>query len=158
MKFLADGMLGKLTRWLRMLGYDVKYSSRLRDNQLVQKAEEERRVLLTKDLKLYQQAAAKGVDAFYIEGEREGKKLARLARKLGIRLSIEMTKSRCPKCNTRVNPISKEEVVDRIKQGTFKYYSNFWECPKCKQVYWQGSHWKGIRKTLKRAREKTGRL
>ena len=65
MKFLADSMLGKLARWLRMLGHDVTYNIQLNDNELLELAKKENRVLLTKDLELYKRAAAKGIDALY---------------------------------------------------------------------------------------------
>lgn len=151
---MVDGMLGKITRWLRMLGHDVKYSSELEDNQLMEIAKTESRILLTRDTELYRQATKKRVKTYCVKGEGEVEKLAELAMRFGIQLDIDMSKSRCPKCNTKVKSILKKEVSERIKPKTFDYYRNFWECPKCKQVYWKGSHWKGIRKTLRRAKEK----
>jgi len=146
-------MLGKLTRWLRMLGHDVEYSSKLDDAQLIMVAKKERRILLTRDLELYQQATAKGVNAVYLEGKTEAEKLAYLAKRFKIKLEIDMATSRCTKCNTQVKPISKEKAADRIEKSTFSYYNDFWECPKCGQVYWQGAHWTRIRKTLEAAKE-----
>jgi uncharacterized protein with PIN domain len=146
-------MLGKLTRWLRMLGYNVKYSNKLDDAQLIMITKKERRILLTRDLELYQQATAKGVDAFYLEGKTEEEKLAELAKRFKIKLDIDMTRSRCPKCNAQVKLIPKERVADKVEKSTFAYYSEFWECPKCGQIYWQGSHWARIRKTLEKAEE-----
>jgi uncharacterized protein with PIN domain len=146
-------MLGKLTRWLRMLGHNVEYSNKMNDNQLMTVARKEHRILLTRDLELYQQATAKGVNAFYLEGKTEAEKLAHLAKSFSIRLEIDMATSRCTKCNTRVKPISKEKAADRIEKSTFSHYNEFWECPKCGQIYWQGAHWTRIRKTLETAKE-----
>jgi uncharacterized protein with PIN domain len=148
-------MLGKLTRWLRMLGHNVKYSNKLDDAQLIAIAKKERRILLTRDLELYQQATAKGVQAFYIDGKTEAEKLAKLAQKFGINLEIDMTISRCPKCNAQVKSTSKEKVKGKVEETTFNYYDMFWECPKCGQIYWQGAHWTRIRKTLEEAKELT---
>ena len=153
MKFVADGMLGKLTRWLRMLGHDVKYSVEFDDVQLLMMAKKEKRVLLTRDLALYQQATARGIDAVYLEGETEGERLAELARRYGISLNIDMATSRCPKCNAKVKPISKEKAGNKVQKNTFTNYNEFWQCPKCRQIYWQGAHWTKIRKTLDTARE-----
>ena len=147
-------MLGKLTRWLRILGHNVKYSNKLDDNQLLTIAKKERRILLTRDLELYQQATAKGINAFYLEGTDEAERLAQLAKRFGIKLEVDMTTSRCPKCNTRVKPIEKEKIADKIEKSTFTYYNEFWQCPKCEQIYWQGAHWTRIRKTLEQAKEK----
>jgi uncharacterized protein with PIN domain len=146
-------MLGKLTRWLRILGHNVEYSSKLDDAQLIMIAKKERRILLTRDLELYQQAMAKGVKVFYLEGETEAEKLAHLAKRFNIKLEIDMTISRCTKCNIRVRPIPKERVADRVEKSTFSYYNDFWECPKCEQIYWQGAHWIRIRKTLEAAKD-----
>lgn len=154
MKFIADGMLGKLTRWLRMLGHNVKYSNKLDDAQLTTIAKKERRVLLTRDLELYQQATAKGIDAFYMEGQTEAERLAELAKRLDIPLEIDMKRSRCPKCNAKIGLTPKEKVANKVEKSTFAHYEDFWECPKCGQVYWQGAHWKRIRKTLEEAKEK----
>ena len=153
MKFIADGMLGKLARWLRMLGYNVKYSTKLDDAQLMKIAKQERRTLLTKDLQLYQRAIAKGVVAFYMEGSSEPERLTELAKRFAVKLDIDMATSRCPKCNTRVKPISKEKVVEKVQKNTFSNYGEFWQCPKCEQIYWQGAHWIKIRKTLEAAKE-----
>ena len=153
LKFIADGMLGKLTRWLRMLGHNVKYSNKLDDAQLIAIAKRERRILLTRDLELYQQATAKGVQAFYVDGQTQAENLAKVSQKFGIWLDIDMAKSRCPKCNVQVKPIPKEKVADKVEKSTFAYYNEFWECPKCGQIYWQGAHWTRIRKTLETAKE-----
>lgn len=153
MRFITDGMLGKLTRWLRMLGQDVEYSKSLRDEQLIKTAKAESRILLTRDLKLYQMARKRGVDTTLIKGATEAEKLACLARRFEFKLEIDVTVSRCPKCNTTIKPISKEKILDRIPETTSTYYDEFWECPGCGQIYWQGSHWKRIEKTLKEAKQ-----
>lgn len=153
MKFIADGMLGKLTRWLRILGHDVKYSNKLDDTALVAAARKERRILLTRDFELYKQAAAKGIDVFYVKGETGEEKLADVAGRFNIDLKIDMATSRCPKCNSRVKPISKTKVADKVGESTFTHYEEFWKCRKCGQIYWQGAHWKGIRRKLERTKE-----
>jgi len=158
LKFIADGMLGKLTRWLRMLGHNVKYSSTLDDTQLITMAKKERRILLTRDLQLYQQATAKGVNAFYLNGKTEAERLAQLSKRFKIKLDIYMKTSRCPKCNTRVKPTTKEKVAAKVEKSTLSNYNEFWECPKCGQIYWQGAHWTKISKTLDAAKENLEKL
>jgi uncharacterized protein with PIN domain len=150
-KFIADGMLGKLTRWLRMLGHDVEYSNKLNDAELAVIARKEQRILLTKDLELYQRAIAKGIDAFYVEGLTEAERLAELARRFNIGLVIDLKNSRCPRCNTKLLSTPKEKVADKVEKNTFAYYDEFWECPKCGHIYWQGAHWGRIRATLTEA-------
>jgi uncharacterized protein with PIN domain len=153
MKFIADGMLGKLTRWLRMLGQDVEYFKSLNDEQLIKTAKAENRVLLTRDLKLYQLARKRGVDTTLVKGAMEAEKLAGLARRFEFKLEIDVAVSRCPKCNSSIRAVSKEKILDSVPEATSTYYDEFWECPGCGQVYWRGSHWKRIEKTLKEARQ-----
>jgi len=156
LRFVADGMLGKLTRWLRMLGYDVEYFNMLDDDELIEVAKSERRILLTRDLRLYQKASTKGVQAFLIEGKTRHEKLAELAKRYSLRLEIDAANSRCPQCNSNIREVQKEQVLDRIPQSTSRFYDGFWECVNCGKVYWRGSHWKRINITLNRAKEIVG--
>ena len=153
MKFIADGMLGKLTRWLRMLGQDVEYSNNAEDSKLLAVAKKENRILLTRDFELYQRALGKNVDAFYLEGSTGEEKLAELAKRYGIPLEIDMSISRCPKCNSLVKPVPQEKLAETIEKNTFEHYNEFWQCSKCGQIYWQGAHWTRIKKSLETARE-----
>ncbi len=153
MKFIADGMLGKLTRWLRMLGQDIKYSNQFEDEELLMTAKKEHRILLTRDMELYQRAVAKGINAFYVEGQTEAVKLADLAKQFDIPLTIDLKLSRCPRCNTKIRPTPKEELAGKVEKNTFVYYDEFWKCPKCGHVYWQGAHWSRIRATLEEAKK-----
>jgi hypothetical protein len=146
-------MLGRLTRWLRILGCDVKYSNKLNDAALIATAKKERRTLLTKDFELYRQAISKGTGAFYVQALTGEGKLAEVAKRFNVDLAVNMTVSRCPKCNSRVRPVSKDRVADKVGQRTFAHYEEFWKCRKCGQVYWQGAHWKGIWEKLEKAKK-----
>ena len=158
MKFIADGMLGKLTRWLRILGQDVKYSTQFDDAELIAVAEEEHRILLTRDSELYYRATVKGIITFYMEGQTEAEKLAKLADRLGFPLVIDLNHSRCPRCNAEIRLKPKETVAGEVEKNTFIYYNEFWSCSKCGRVYWQGAHWDGIRATLEEAKKIKGSL
>jgi len=136
-----------------MLGHDVEYSKSLDDDQLIARAKEEERVLLTRDLKLYQRATSQGTDTFLVEGKTEDEKLAELAERFNLKLEIDVATSYCPKCNTRIEFVFKDEVANHVPSTTYAYYNEFWKCPKCGQIYWQGAHWKRIEATLKKAKE-----
>jgi hypothetical protein len=152
-KFVADGMLGKLTRWLRMLGQDVEYSNQMNDSELLETSNKKRKVLLTKDLELYRRAAARNIETFYVEGGTEAEKVAEIAGRFKIPLKISMEKSRCPACNSRIKPIPKKDVAEKVEKNTFAFYNDFWTCPKCGKIYWQGAHWGNIQATLEKAEE-----
>ena len=148
LRFIADGMLGKLTRWLRMLGHDVDYYRAAEDKKLILLAESEKRVLLTCDLVLYRQAVTRGLNAVFVEASDEIQRLANLAKRFAFKLEINFCISRCPKCNAELVAISKEAIIAKIPKGTASYYDNFWICIDCGHVYWQGAHWKRIQMTL----------
>jgi uncharacterized protein len=153
-KFILDGMLGKLARWLRMMGHDTKYSTTLGDFELLDIAKKENRVLLTRDLALYQHAIAKNAEAYYAEGITESDRLAELSTRFGISMSIDMTQSRCPKCNTQLTSVPKEEIEEKVEKNTLLYYNEFWNCSNCGAVYWQGEHWTKISAKLEEAKLK----
>jgi uncharacterized protein len=154
LNFILDGMLGKLARWLRMMGHDVKYLTVLDDAELLSIAKKENRILLTRDLALYQHSAAKGIEAYYVEGNIESERLTELSERFGMPLEIDLEKSRCPKCNTQLATVPKEEIADKVEKNTLLYYNEFWTCPNCGAVYWQGAHWTKIRATLEEAKQK----
>jgi len=155
LKFVVDAMLGKLARWLRMLGQDVSYSVQFSDNELLVSAKAEGRVLVTKDFELYKRAIGRGLDAFFLEGTTESALLAQVSKRYGLTLEIDMDKSHCPACNTPLKPAQKEQIKNQLQPNTYRYYERFWRCPNCGQVYWQGAHWKQIQKTLEQARQKS---
>jgi uncharacterized protein with PIN domain len=153
LKFLADGMLGKLTRWLRMLGHDVVYTGSMNDNELILKAKKENRILLTRDVQLYQQAIVKGAEAFLLESPNQIMNLAQTAKRFKLSLEINPELSRCPKCNTKIKPVQKKEVAGKVPKKTLVYNNAFWQCPNCQQIYWRGAHWREIEKTLTETHE-----
>lgn len=152
-KFIVDGMLGKVARWLRILGYDTKYANDLHDDEILRIAADEGRVILTKDYHLFRRANANGIKAIFVEGRAHIEKLADLSRQLDIRLEIDIEKSRCPKCNSLIKSVNKEDIKDRVLSSTYKIYDEFWICTGCGQVYWKGSHWIKINNSLNRAKK-----
>lgn len=153
MKFLVDAMLGKLARWLRMLGHDVIYSVEFNDSELLDLMNREKRVLLTKDLELYKTAIRKSLDAYYIEGKSEIERLAEIAKRYALSLDVDMNISHCPICNTQLLATPKEQLKNELEKNTFTFYDEFWKCFNCGQIYWQGAHWKQINNTLNQAKK-----
>ncbi len=154
MHFLLDGMLGKLTRWLRMIGYEATYLNNYEDSKLLSLAKRDSLTLLTSDQELYRTAASRGIESFLVEGRTEGERLAALADRYKLNLRIDTTVSRCPVCGSSLREAPRDEVEDAVPPATFKVHQTFWVCnnPECGKVYWQGSHWKKIEQTLETAR------
>jgi len=153
MRFIVDGMLGSFSRWLRMLGCEVKYFNRASDDELLDVAKVESRVLLTRDLDLFRRAKSHGLEAFFVEGVTEAERLANFSRRFSIKLEVDASTSRCPTCNSSINRVGKNKVLDRVPPGTLKHYNEFWLCTGCGKVYWRGVHWKNINATLAEAKK-----
>ncbi|RLI12294.1 hypothetical protein DRO33_02845 [Candidatus Bathyarchaeota archaeon] len=158
MRFLVDAMLGKLARWLRLLGHDTEYGRDASDNELLTRAAEEGRILLTSDTELFRRAVASGIRAVLVKGTSEEERLAQLAVRLGLKLEVDLENSRCSKCNSPVVEVPKEAVRGLVPEGSWRRYERFWRCTGCGQIYWQGSHWSNIEAVLSRARELAERL
>lgn len=154
-KFIVDGMLGKVARWLRILGYDAKYYNSLSDEELIKIAMEEGRILLTRDLNLHRRALTENLSSLLLDEKSKIDNLTKLVKELKIRVDIDVSLSRCPKCNSKLKAASKEAVASKVPEMSYKKFKEFWICPNCGQVYWQGSHWKDIYRTLKEIRAKT---
>lgn len=131
----------------------MEYTTAMADETLILEAKKTSRILLTRDIQLFQRAMTRGAEALLIEGRDEAENLADLATRFKFRLQINLKTSRCSKCNTQIRSVRKDRIIDRIPEKTSTYYNEFWECPNCKQVYWQGAHWKRIEKTLRDARK-----
>jgi uncharacterized protein with PIN domain len=148
-RFLLDGMLGSLSRWLRIGGYDTEYRRDTPDDDLIEEAVREDRILLTRDEALVTRARKRGAKATYIreEGDEEG--LSQLTLELGI--ILDPAQARCPKCNHRVDKVAKTDVFGKVPEGTLRAVDDFWVCPRCGSIYWRGSHWSRIVETLSHA-------
>jgi uncharacterized protein len=155
MRFVIDGMLGKLTRWLRIMGHDALYLNDAKDRDLVANAIRENRILLTSDVALYRLATARGADAYLVKGRTEAERLASLASRFKLDLSVNTADSRCPVCGSSLKEVSKKEVREKIPAATFNAFNEFWTCSnsECAKVYWQGSHWENIHAVLVKAQE-----
>lgn len=156
MRFIVDAMLGKLAKWLRILGYDTLYSNKYSDWEILRRAERDGRVVVTRDKTLYKKAVKKGIQAIltpYGDGVDLVDTLAAVALSTGISLDFDPSRTRCPVCNTGLVRISKAEALSYVPEDVWRKYEEFWRCPKCGKVYWRGRHWETITDKLERAKE-----
>jgi uncharacterized protein with PIN domain len=156
MKFIADGMLGKLARWLRLAGHDVIYIGDLKvpageqDDALLSLSRGEDRVLLTCDMELHRRARRAGVKSAFIQGIDLVDQLVQVSRRSGSKIHIRPENSRCPMCNGMLEEVGKEEVEGKVPANALEGQSEFWRCSSCGKIYWQGSHWKTIVEMVER--------
>lgn len=148
MKFLVDSMLGRLAKWLRILGYDTLYFSSLDDNDLVRMARAEGRMVLTRDRLMVRR---KGIDSLLIESDDFREQIRQLLHDLN--LKPDRSFSRCPVCNSPLQSVAKESVRERVPPYVFQTQERFSLCPQCPKIYWRGTHWQRMRERLKRLEE-----
>ncbi len=158
MRFLADGMLGRLARWLRILGHDTAYLTDADDNTLIGLAAAEDRILLTGDRDLYKKSLMQGVNAFLVEPADHMERLAGVAARFSLRLEIDTESPRCPRCNFPLRETPRQEVEGRIPSRSITMSKSFWRCAGCGKLYWQGSHWKDIQGRLAYAKKAMPRI
>ncbi|MBI5167328.1 MAG: Mut7-C RNAse domain-containing protein [candidate division NC10 bacterium] len=149
-KFIADTMLGRLAKWLRILGYDTIYFSGTDDGLLLQMAREGGRILLTRDTRLLQH---KGLGRYlFIQSDHLKEQLRQVVAELKLDPE-EGLGSRCPRCNAELGEIEKGEVEGRVPEFVFKQQEDFFHCHGCGRIYWPGSH---LQKMMERVREICG--
>lgn len=147
-KFIADAMLGSLTRWLRFLGYDTLCCETETDDEILAKIDE--RILLTRDKELILRARKRGYPVVNPGSGSIGSMLYQLKQELGIRFIANPAKSRCAQCNSSLLERSRDQIRGLVPSGSLRRHDRFWQCtnPSCQQVFWLGRHWIRIQKTL----------
>jgi uncharacterized protein len=142
-RFIADVMLGRLARWLRVLGYDTLYSSELGDPELARIARLQGRVLLTRDVELAQR---RGLQVILLTDDQVEAQLRAVAHAL--HLSTGEAFSRCVDCNVPLVDFNRAEARPLVPPYVFATQSHFRRCPQCGKVYWRGTHWAHMRAAL----------
>ena len=137
LKFIADAMLGRLARWLRILGHDVVYESSISDNDLIARAIHERRIILTMDRKLTERESAK--NSLLIKSPSYEEQLKQVITHYNIDYKSGIF-TRCLVCNSLLVSIEKEKIKDRVPPYVYSTQDEFDICPQCGRIYWSGTH------------------
>ncbi len=140
-------MLGKLARYLRLLGYDVEYPGPGPDSLLLARARREDRVLLTRDRLLCRTAERTGERPKVVE-IRSDAVLEQLSQMANEGWLGEAGNPRCSLCNRPLEDLSPEEARHLLPPFTFAVHIRFLHCPGCNTVLWEGSHWERFRKRI----------
>jgi len=136
-KFIADVHLGKLSRYLRMLGFDITYKNDFNDDDIVQISLKEKRTILTKDrgiLKRTEVTHGCWVRSFNVEEQ-----IVEVIKRFDLKNLIKQF-SRCMECNTLLELVPKEEILEQIPPKVSASQQLFSICPYCKKIYWEGTH------------------
>lgn len=144
MKFIADVMLGRLARWLRLLGFNTFYSNKISDAELLKTAQEQNRLVLTRDTHFLRFKNFRNY--LFINSNETVNQLIEVVRFFGLK---EFKPPRCVKCNGMLSDIvDKNEVSSVVPEHVYIKNNKFFRCRECGSVYWQGSHMKRFRENV----------
>ncbi len=144
-KFVLDVHLGRLAAYLRMLGFDAAYHNGASDAELVRTSIEQKRILLTRDRGLLKHSAV--THGYWLRETESRRQAAEVVRRFDLARSLRPF-TRCMACNEPLRLASQVETRDRVPARIAACYQDFHECPGCRRVYWQGSHYQRMRRWI----------
>ena len=148
-KFIVDSNVGKLARWLRMMGYDALFFQDIDDDTMIRIALSQNRVVLTKDTQIMKRRVVTSgrLRAVLIEDDNPRVQLRHVVKQLKLNYKLSPF-SLCLECNEKLVGQAKDEVRDRVPPYVFRAQEEYMECPACHRIYWQGTHWEAMNKEL----------
>jgi uncharacterized protein with PIN domain len=132
--FILDNHLGQLAIYLRMLGFDCLYRNDYQDDELARVSIEDGRVLLTRDRRLLMRKL------YCIHQTDPRQQTVEVLRRFMLFGHVRPFR-RCLRCNSPLQVVSKQDIIERLEPLTKQYYDEFSLCPSCNQIYWKGSHY-----------------
>ena len=137
-------MLGRLAKWLRLIGYDTLYFRKIEDSQLMRMAMREGRILLTRDIELFKR---RGFQGLFIDSADLKNQLTQVIKEAKLRPKIK-TSIRCPRCNERLKAVRREQIRESVPAYVYANQREFSRCPRCDRIFWKGTHWQRIERRL----------
>ena len=135
-RFAVDRMLGRLARWLRILGHDVAYGSHLAGRPLVDRARREGRILVTRDTRLVRRRDLP--PHLFVRSDAFREQLCEVA--AAVRLGTAGVLCRCLDCNATLAGVPRDDVRDRVPAFVWETTTDFLTCPRCHRIYWPATH------------------
>lgn len=141
MTFAVDCMLGKLAKWLKILGFDAVFFSKIEDDALLEIASKENRVLLTRDTGLIERS--KKAKSLFIESEDWRTQVEQVLDAFDLWRDVQ-PHSRCIECNVQIKDLPREKAKNLVTPFIFENADTFALCPHCGRVFWRGTHLKDM--------------
>jgi uncharacterized protein with PIN domain len=136
-RFVCDANLGRLARYLRLLGFDTLYRNDYRDAEVARIAARERRILLSRDRRLLQRRMV--THGAFVHADDPREQAREVVRRFDLAGKARPF-TRCTRCNGLLEEVGKAEILHRLEPKTREYYDRFKRCRDCGRIYWQGSH------------------
>ena len=151
LKFIVDNNVGKLAKWLRIMGYDTRFFNGSNDSHLVATALAEGRVILTRDTQIMKRRVVTGgqLKAILIQSDEPERQVHQVIEALDLDCQFRPF-SLCLECNQPLEERSKQQVKDLVPPYVFQTQSQYMECPACHRIYWRGTHWQRMTEKLKK--------
>jgi len=150
LRFIVDHNVARLARWLRMMGYDTLIFDQPDDWQMIRIALADNRIVITKDTGVMKRRVITSgkLKALFVTSDDPDEQIKMVVDRFG--LDDRSAFSTCIECNVPLVPVGRDQVKDRVPQYVFKTQEQFVECPVCHRVYWKGTHWRAMTRTLDR--------
>lgn len=151
LKFIVDHNVGKLARWLRMMGYDTLFFNGDDDSSMISLALKSGGLILTKDTQIMKRRVVSSgqLKAILIESDEPEQQMQQVIESLNLDCQFRPF-TICLECNQPLIERSKGEVQDRVPPYVFQTQSQYKECPACHRIYWRGTHWQAMTERLKK--------
>ena len=144
-KFMLDVHLGKLAKALRMLGSDTVYRNDLDDKTIAELAQNENRIVLTRDVNLLKMKAIKW--GYWLRSQFLEEQLAEVVRYFKLQHKFAPF-TRCLECNGLIREVPKAKVLEVLPPNTRRFFHEFYQCENCRKVYWKGSHFERMQEFI----------
>ncbi len=140
-KFLVTQELGRLAKWLRILGFDTKSSQSSKKSHLIINSLRENRIILTKNKNI---GSRQGVRVIQIRSDFFKQQLKQVIEELSFKPNEDKFFMRCVICNEILELVEKDKIKERVPAYVFETQKHFVKCPSCRRVYWPGTHWGNV--------------
>ncbi len=140
-RFVLDAHLGRLAAYLRLLGFDAAYASLADDADLARVSHDEQRILLTRDRGLLRRRIV-GL-GYLLRSDDPREQLREILDRFELRRDARPF-TRCIRCNGRIEPVQKSDILHLLEPKTIRYFDTFGRCDACGSIYWQGSHFRRL--------------
>lgn len=141
-KFVLDVHIGKLCKYLRMLGFDTFYNNHLEDPEIIEISGNQKRIILTRDIGILKNG--KVTHGYWLRSQNPKEQILEVIRRFDLHKDIKPF-YRCTVCNGLVETVDKEKITEQLEPGTLNYFHAFFQCTSCRRVYWEGSHFEKMK-------------
>jgi len=146
-KFVLDVHLGKLTRYMRMMGFDTIYKNNYNDDGLIKISLDDKRTILTRDREILKRNDV--THGHWVRNENPEEQLKEIIERFDLKDQIKEF-TRCLECNDLLKKVEKELVIEKLPPKVKEWYNEFFLCPQCNRIYWKGSHYERMQELISR--------